>query len=66
MTPPCIIHAAQQLAETIPAHALSLLFAKSFKFFKEAICSDLLLLSSRWTTQTSEQNKISHLSKLPV
>jgi len=47
MTPPCIIHAAQQLAETIPAHALSLLFAKSFKFFKEAICSDLLLLSSR-------------------
>lgn len=63
---PCIIHAAQQLAETIPAHALSLLSAKPFKFFKEAICSDLLLPSSRWTTQTSEQNKISHLSKLPV
>lgn len=44
---PCIIHAAQQLAETIPAHALSLLSAKPFKFFKEAICSDLLLPSSR-------------------
>lgn len=30
-----IIHAAQQLAKTIPAHARSLLFAKPFKSFKK-------------------------------
>ena len=63
---PRIIHAAQQLAKTIPAHARSLLFVKPFKFFQEAICSDLLLLSSRCTAQTGEQNKNFQLSKLPV
>lgn len=63
---PRFIHAAQQLAKTILAHARSLLFAKPFKFFQEAICSDLLLLSSRCTAQTGEQNKNFQLSKLPV